>query len=610
MRKQILVTLLLSVFFVMVAVGIASQLYIKSDIAVAKKGLITIADIAAKHIDRRFQDQWIRLYDIASTATITPDDGLSETEITALERAYAYSIFSHGIFILNASGSAIASYPNAGVEHSTDIPSNIRDAVLSEKRPMSYVHLSPNGDHLIYFLVPFSDLNGRPIGVMGGIANLSSVITAQTLLPRTSHTDVDLALSDSTGHFILYSDTPDRPTCSNIREAIETLITKKESTIFECQHPRSHIQHVVALSALPNLPFAIAAYEPSDLFYAHTHTLKNQYITLGILFLSIMITIAVGLGRSFALPLARLSKAVDTMMTGNLDVPITIHAPHEIGELSRHIENMRQRTVTLLSDIQKINNDLENRVQRRTDQLKKSEHELAIAIKKIIVAQEEERERVARELHDETSQQLAVLGMDIDMAISTSSTDSNTHGELVAIKQKVETVMDGISRLIRDLRPPILSDLGLHSALKWVMERYITPSGANANIHLSAAFKSILSEKPGLDPKAELMLFRIVQEGVINISKHAHASHVDITIDCIGSDVSLSIIDDGAGFDVNSVWQTASSRERGFGLMGMRERVYLLGGRISVSSESGHGTRISIHIPMQRLKEKWDLSAS
>jgi len=163
---------------------------------------------------------------------------------------------------------------------------------------------------------------------------------------------------------------------------------------------------------------------------------------------------------------------------------------------------------------------------------------------------------------------------------------------------KVNDILEGINRLIKDLRPTILDDLGFAPAIDWLLTHHLGRKGIKFYLSICDQLKN--TEVPGIDKKTELRLFRIIQEAAINIAKYANASVVVVEIVCPdGEAMMIDIIDDGDGFDVNSVLNAVDSEELGgFGLLGMKEHVEHLNGTFSISSMDGEGTHITIAMPL------------
>ena len=223
-------------------------------------------------------------------------------------------------------------------------------------------------------------------------------------------------------------------------------------------------------------------------------------------------------------------------------------------------------------------------------QWKEKEH--AEILHQVIVAQEEERKRIARELHDETSQALAalMLGLDtIGAAITHDPREAAIHQE--SAKAIAKGLLEDIRRITTDLRPSLLDDLGLIAAVTWYGEERLTPFGVA--LHLDA---DGLGDRR-LPSDIEIALFRIIQEAITNIVRYAHASRVDIRLERQNGLITLQVSDDGQGFDP-ALSQASNLQGRGLGLRGMQERVSILGGEFHLQTHVGEGTTISVRVPV------------
>ncbi|MBI2832401.1 MAG: GAF domain-containing sensor histidine kinase [Chloroflexi bacterium] len=216
-----------------------------------------------------------------------------------------------------------------------------------------------------------------------------------------------------------------------------------------------------------------------------------------------------------------------------------------------------------------------------------------------LVAQEEERRRIARELHDETSQMLSGLTLQlqalVDMAEMASNQDSEFIDRLKKVQSMAVQIHKEISRLIADLRPSLLDTLGLVPAIRQYAESNLRPLGI-----------SVVVEVKGMDrrlpPEVEAGLFRFVQGAVGNIAQHSRASNASITLEYVNNELLFRIRDDGQGFDVSKITNIEESG-RGRGVFSMKERVALLGGHCQIISRSGQGTTVHATVPIGRREE-------
>ncbi|MBF8265308.1 MAG: Histidine kinase [Dehalococcoidia bacterium] len=213
-------------------------------------------------------------------------------------------------------------------------------------------------------------------------------------------------------------------------------------------------------------------------------------------------------------------------------------------------------------------------------------------LKKLISAQEEERRRIARELHDDASQSLAAL------AISLETISEDLPEQYQGLKKRLDTLneqaiktLGGIRTLALELRPSALDDLGLGAAIDWYARDYLAKRGLNVKIEVQ-------NQKVKLPANTETMLFRIVQEALTNIVKHAEATQVKVMLNVSDSSAVVQIQDNGKGFDVEVALRKENVRQH-LGLLGMAERVALLDGKFVIESQPEGGTYLRIEVPVK-----------
>ncbi len=211
-------------------------------------------------------------------------------------------------------------------------------------------------------------------------------------------------------------------------------------------------------------------------------------------------------------------------------------------------------------------------------------------LRKIMSVQEEERKRIARELHDEVSQSLTGLAFNAEAVLSRLPAGAEEiEGKLEGIRDLAIRTMDEIYRVVYQLRPSLLDDLGLVAAVQWLADHYLEEAG------IKVLFETVGSERP-LSAEAEITLFRIAQEAITNIVRHAGAESVSIAVEFRESAATIHIEDDGRGFSVEEVTGSAETG-RGLGLLGMKERAELLDGSLKIKAKSGQGTKVSAEVP-------------
>jgi signal transduction histidine kinase len=229
----------------------------------------------------------------------------------------------------------------------------------------------------------------------------------------------------------------------------------------------------------------------------------------------------------------------------------------------------------------------------QASQLEQSRHREALRaelFRRVVAAQEAERQRIARDLHDETGQSLTAIGMGLR---GLAGRLSPRNKEALSTLHKLETLtadsLKELQRLMTDLRPSHLDDLGLSAALRW----YSSKIQEHSSLHIRV---DIHGEECELGDAMKITIFRIIQECLNNIIKHAQATHVNIHLHFEAKGVRISVYDNGIGFDRNTIQQRRTSRPS-LGLAGMEERAALLNGTVTVQSRSGLGTEVEAWIP-------------
>jgi PAS domain S-box-containing protein len=230
-------------------------------------------------------------------------------------------------------------------------------------------------------------------------------------------------------------------------------------------------------------------------------------------------------------------------------------------------------------------------VARDVTEERRAQENLMFYLQQITQAQEEERKHIARELHDVTAQRLVVLSYHLE-EFARNDGSSTPEKELLSAKlrEQVKEALREVRGFTRDLRPPVLDDLGLFPALEWLADDLKERFGLEANLRGIGTHRR-------LSPEAELLLFRIIQEAVTNVRRHAKTSKVDITVE-FGTDKTTAIVsDNGIGFNPPKALGDLS-RVGKLGLIGIQERAQLLGSTLKIKSKPGAGTTVIVEAPL------------
>ena len=215
--------------------------------------------------------------------------------------------------------------------------------------------------------------------------------------------------------------------------------------------------------------------------------------------------------------------------------------------------------------------------------------------RKVLMAQEEERARVSRDLHDELGQILTALRLELSWLHKKFGASSADFSEAFdGAVEMVEKAAEELRRICKGLRPPLLDDLGLEPAMRLLVEDFEEWTGLTFDytVHLDEVEKAV-------PPEVSLCTYRILQESLNNITRHARAQHVNVAISDASGDLVLSVYDDGQGFDIK-----ARDARKGNGIAGMRERAHLVNGSLDIRSEPHQGTRVILRIPLANVSRR------
>jgi len=275
--------------------------------------------------------------------------------------------------------------------------------------------------------------------------------------------------------------------------------------------------------------------------------------------------------------------------------------------LRKIIETLSQRTVELASSNLELNQEINHRKTAEAA-LKKSERhyselleqsdrlqeQLRQLSRQILSAQEEERREISRELHDVIAQTLT--GINVRLAALKKEAATNTKGldrNIARTQRLVEKSVDIVHRFARELRPAVLDDLGLIPALHSFMKSFTTRTGVRTHLKAFAGIEE-------LETARRTVLFRVAQEALTNVARHAKASRVEVSLQKQPDGICMKIKDDGKSFQVERTLHANGGKR--LGLLGMRERLEMVGGKFGVESAPGQGTTITAQIPFGKIR--------
>ncbi len=284
-------------------------------------------------------------------------------------------------------------------------------------------------------------------------------------------------------------------------------------------------------------------------------------------------TLGAAVAWSVITPVRRMGEAMRKIGSGDLSVTVGVDNRDELGDLA----SMINRTAEELASLQE------------TALAAERETALRERVAQVTMAQEEERRRISRELHDGLGPSLAAIGNRLracQYVVRSDPQQAETQLEEIAKSLKVH--VQEVRALIYDLRPLALDQLGLAGALRQQLNRFSQETGVPA--FLTASGDGLLN------PIGEVTVFRVVQECLSNIQKHANAKQVEVSLQHTGAGLELRVADDGRGFDPGAIG--FGGIESGMGLVGIRERAELVGGSLAIRSSSGNGCQVALNIPV------------
>jgi signal transduction histidine kinase len=611
MQKRIIISIILGILIILSSLGIISYVSVHDSIERSLQNRLVLAEIIGKYIDHMLESNLTRLHDISNSGRIDFEDDDWTSEKRAIKTAYEYSIFTDRIFLLDLYGNVVLTYPHQEGSNINLLNIPYVSETIAKRRPfISDVYtMEPSQRKVILALVPLRNKNGDIIGVAGGEINPTNYIFTQVLKSIPVEESTAIELVDSHG-IIISSNQPQRIlTCSDHNKFLGNLILKKQSSVGVCH--RCHLeedkrqertQDMLAFAPLSLPSWGITVREPQEVVFAPSRLLQKGFVSLSLIAIGTSVMLGMGLSRSIVKPIRVLSQAARRIGKGNLSEPVSLTGKDEISSLADSFDTMRRKLSESYESIHKQNMELEQRVAMRTRDLAKSRAQLSKLVVRLMNTEEKERKRIARELHDDTSQSLNAILMSLDALSLSLGGDNEVREKLKRLRRHCVMSLQGLHTIIKDLRPPVLDDLGLVSAIKWVMETHLGENGITYTLKGHNGYRDHHTRTNRLIgcEQLELQIFRVIQESVVNIAKHSHATEVSADLD-VGKDyVIIEIDDNGRGFEVEKVQDRISHDENlcCMGLLGMRERVGLLNGEITICSRPNEGTYVSVYIPV------------
>lgn len=600
MQRRILIAVVISVFTILASLGIVSALRVQDSIERSYRDRIHIASILAKEIDHIFEENLTRLYDISLSDKIDFADGDWAPETEALKSAYTYSLFTDGVFLVDANGSLVMSYPYRENRMVNLLGNSYTARAMSERRPIISNIYTDNQTRkkAIFVLVPLRNRNGDVVGAAGGsIDPTNSILTRMLQNVQVDNARYYIEVIDANEVVV----TADRP--MRILEhhdhggALGQMIKEKKSGIRYCSHGYSDHRSpgknrdVLAFVPIDMAPWGVIFGQSEQEIVEPSKRLSKDFILLAVIFVGSSVLFGVGVTKNIVSPISSLTRAANKIARGDLSEPIENIGTDEVAVLTQSFEAMRCRLAESLLSIQMYSEGLERRVYERTLQLEEKNRQIELLLKKLISSQEDERKRIARELHDDSLQNLSAVLMKIEMCRLQPGKVSPE--KIDEVRRIISDTITGTNKIIQNLRPTVLDDLGFEAAVVWLIDRNLRERGIQCYLNMNDFSDRLITLE------MEITLFRILQEAITNVARHSNAKNAFVHIRTCESSYAMVVEDDGDGFDTSTVFSDKLTG-RGLGIMGMKERASLLNGKLTVCSMPGTGTTVFCRIPLAR----------
>jgi signal transduction histidine kinase len=553
---------------------------------------LVIARLTAAELDARISQEQADLRQTGDDlSAATGDAGEQEALALGFRRMDSMAL---DILFVDTSGVTLAAAPNPVGTLDPGLVSFAEHAAAGDPATASDPFSDPRTGRPAVALATRVTREGQPVGVILGILALDSQPVLQALsqavqVGRTGHA----GLLDAQGRVLVstyglaFLSAGEHPPFFQEAMAARKDEVKTVPFVLHLPGETTGEQHLMAAAMLHQVPWGVdVGGDASEAFAPSSH------LRWGLAIIGTLSLIAIWGGslwgtRVLVRPVYGLMRSAQSIADGDLDLPLEASAGGEIGAMARALDQMRQRLLQTIQSLEDLRATLEVRVQERTAALHEQEAQVRRLLHQVITAQEEERARLAYELHDEIGQLLTAVRFSTD-DLPIASLDADAARRVLRAQELIDEAMNDLRRLISGLRPGVLDQLGLMAALREVADRILTPAGVVVAID---------GPQDRLPPEVEVVLFRIAQEAMHNVARHSGATRVEVTVTRSDGDVTMRISDDGRGFDVATAGLSAAGG-RGLGLAGMHERAALLGGALTINSTPGTGTTAEVWLPL------------
>jgi signal transduction histidine kinase len=527
---------------------------------------LLLARSVARHVDSSLEAAFSGLRRLGGEL---PD---ANGEASGRLRAFRlHSPFRHAVALVGDDGEVLAADPSGALPTLTDWLRNA-EAVT----PL----LPAGGSASLVAIVQPVSRQGRRLHLVGLMEPRSSGVGA-ILEGLETGPGIHVAVVDAAGAVLAGRGAPPGPLRLVGLEELPRAIAEHRPLVAQlpecplCQPPGTAGGYLTVVVPLRFAPWAVVVQQPRRQAAAPLRTFQAGQLAAAAVLVLLGALAFRGISRSVVGPLESLSRQALRLREGDLSTPIDIAGDHEVEVLGAALDEARRQLGAMVGELEGVNENLEGLVAERTLALQAEHASRRGLVRRLLTATEEERRRLARELHDEIAQLLTVVQLALARGVAAEGVER--------ARELLTRTQQEVHRIIHDLRPSLLDDLGLAAAVRWYADNHLAKAGIAVRVEV---------EEPGeLPPEVEISTFRIYQEIVTNVLRHSGAEDVGIELFRDGDRLVLQVEDDGVGFD-------PAEKVAGVGLVGMRERAALVEGTLRVESEPGMGTLIRLEIPL------------
>lgn len=577
LRAQLLLSMAVPIIVLLIALALVGFFGVTQLIqTLVEQRDAELTKLAARQAASYWSDSLLLLTQVASTDQVRAGEAEQMREMLAQntplqQRFDQISVTgADGVVVATFGGQVGESYgPYGFVDRARQVRRPVRSPVITNER----------GQSLVVAAIPYYGVNRQFAGCVLGVWQLKGGHALGTALENVR---VGVAgysyLVDDTGTVLFHPEADMVSANASRHPAVAALLAGEEGarTVSD-QGQRTVVGYAaVPFDELSSSLFADETWSGWGMLIVElwddivAPLQVSIYLIAGLLVATVALpltVLAIGSQR-VAAPLQGLVAEVGRVAEGDFDTQVSLaDAPAEIRNLELAFNKMVAELQRYRADIQRY-------------------------VVSILTSQEEERKRVARELHDETAQDLIVLLRRIEDAQDTAS-DERLKAQLEGLRDMVDDTLRGVRRFTSDLRPPLLEELGLPRALEILGSRAAREEQFDVHVEVEGKPRPVL-------PELETGLYRLTQESLSNVRRHAEASHVSIRLIYADDHLELFVQDDGIGFHVPDDPGKMLATGR-LGLIGIHERARLFGGRATIRSTPQQGTTVHVVIPLSAI---------